>query len=252
MDEKVIWLMNNDTSERFVRVLKAWRLWVLAAVVGALIGWGVYALFPPPFRAKAVVVVDHNLEEVWKFSTDRRLFHYLGRETMKVEKLAWADETLQAVVDEVGDVTIEELRGGVLILSEPGDGPWLFWAEDPDPDRAEALASAWAQAFFDNVIAGIQAKPELSALRAELDAFLAENPNPSDNELNPILNMIDDLVDDTYGISPYLEIYYSEGESLTVTRVVDSAVYLFTGSMVGAFGMALVTLFFVRPEKDES
>ena len=101
------------------------------------------------------------------------------------------------------------------------------------------------------MIAGIEAKPELSALREELDAFLAANPNPTDNELNPMLNKISDMVDDTYGISPYLEISYNEGESLQVSQIVDSAVYLFAGSVVGAFGLALLTLFFVQPQKDE-
>ena len=47
------------------------------------------------------MVVDHNLEEVWEFRSAQQ-FYFLGRETRKLEALAWSDETMQLVADQVG------------------------------------------------------------------------------------------------------------------------------------------------------
>ncbi len=62
-----------------VRLLKAWRFWVLGALVGALAGAAVYTLAPPPFRARATVNVDFHMELAWPQNTDREQFYYLER-----------------------------------------------------------------------------------------------------------------------------------------------------------------------------
>ena len=252
MKKLLNWLLAPDTADRITRILKAWRLWVVGAVLGALVAWGVYALYPPPYRAQAIVVVDQNLEEVWVFPTDRHSFHYLRRETEKLEQLAWSDETLADVVEEVGGTSIEELRQEKLMLSEPEDGPWLFWAEDADLERAEAVVSAWVTAFEEGVSEGIAPWPELEAARADLSAFLLENPEVTEEELFPYLEKIDELADQTTAISPYIAVFISQDEELPVTRVVNQSVYLVSGSVIGTISLVLLALFASRPEKAQS
>ncbi|MGC8856115.1 MAG: hypothetical protein ACP5QU_04885 [Anaerolineae bacterium] len=132
-----------------IRLLRAWRFWLLTALLGALGGAAIYALFPPPYRAQATVNVDFNLEQAWPQESDREQFYYLERETRKLEEIAWSDTVLQAVAAADGQVTLPELRAGKLRLSQPGEAGWHFYAQDADPKRAAQLAAAWAQAFVD-------------------------------------------------------------------------------------------------------
>jgi capsular polysaccharide biosynthesis protein len=129
------------------RLLKAWRFWLLGALLGALIGGAVYLLFPPPYRATATVNVDFHLEQAWPQNTDREQFYYLEREARKLEDIALSDSVLQVVATQVQGVTIQQLRGQSLELSQPGNGGWHFYGLDRDPHKAAALASAWGQAF---------------------------------------------------------------------------------------------------------
>ena len=80
-------LLSPPTLEDLILLLRAWRLWVLGALVGALIGAVFFYLFPPPFRAKATVNVDFNLEQAWPQDTDRQQFYYLEREARKLEEI---------------------------------------------------------------------------------------------------------------------------------------------------------------------
>ncbi len=57
-----------------------------------------YLLMPPPYRARATVNVDFNLEQAWPQETDRQQFYYLERETRKLEEIAWSDAVMQSVV----------------------------------------------------------------------------------------------------------------------------------------------------------
>jgi capsular polysaccharide biosynthesis protein len=141
-------LFSPPSLEDFSRLLKAWRFWLLAALIGALIGAGIYYVAPPPYRARATVLVDFNLEQAWPKDTDRQQFYYLERESRKLEELAWSDSVLQ-VVAQSHAVNIAELRDEKLILSQPAEGGWHFYAEDQDRERAAAIASAWSQAFAD-------------------------------------------------------------------------------------------------------
>ena len=145
------WLYSPPSMDDLIRLLKAWRFWSVGALIGALLGAGLYYLAPPPYRAHATVLVDFNLEQAWPEETDRQQFYYLERETRKLEEIAWSDMVMGLVVETVGDVTTEELRNGTLSLSQPAEGGWNFYADDKDPEHAAELASAWSQVFVEQV-----------------------------------------------------------------------------------------------------
>ena len=144
-------LFSPPSTDDLTRLLKAWRFWSIGALIGALLGAGLYYLDPPPYRAHATVLVDFNLEQAWPEETDRQQFYYLERETRKLEEIAWSDLVMGLVVEADGNITTQELRDGKLSLSQPSEGGWHFYAEDQDPGRAAALVSTWSQVFVDQV-----------------------------------------------------------------------------------------------------
>jgi capsular polysaccharide biosynthesis protein len=145
------WLFSPPSTDDLIRLLRAWRFWSVGALVGALIGAGVYYIAPPPYRAHSTVLVDFNLEQAWPQETDRQQFYYLERETRKLKEIAWSDLVLGIIVEKNRDITTRELRDGKLSLSQPAEGGWHFYADDENPERAAALASAWAQVFMEQV-----------------------------------------------------------------------------------------------------
>lgn len=145
-------LLSPPSLEDLIRLLRAWRFWLAGAIAGALIGAAVYAVVPPPYRARATVNVDFNLEQALPAETDRQHFYYLEREARKLVEIAWSDEVLVRL-----DYPVDELRGGKLQLSQPAEAGWHFYADDHDPQTAERLASAWANAFVEQARAGIGA-----------------------------------------------------------------------------------------------
>ncbi len=145
------WVFSPPAPDDIIYLLKAWRFWFIGALVGALLGGVAYVLFPPPYRAVATINVDFHLEQAWPQNTDREQFYYLERETRKLEDIALSDSVLQQVTAQVSGVNVQQLRGGQIQLSQPGNGGWHFYADDRDPHKAAALASAWSQAFAQNV-----------------------------------------------------------------------------------------------------
>lgn len=141
------YVLAAPNSDDLIRLLKAWRFWLLGAVAGALLGTLVYLVAPPAYRARAVVNVDFHMEQAWPQNSDREQFYYLERETRKLEEIAMSDSVLNAVVSQVSGVTVQELRAGKLQLSQPGNGGWHFFADDRDARKAGQLASAWATVF---------------------------------------------------------------------------------------------------------
>jgi len=145
-------IFTPPSLDDFIRLLKAWRFWVLGAIIGSAIGAALYFIFPPEYRAKATVNVDFNFEQAFPTNTDRQDFYYLERESRKMVELAWSDDVLNEL-----NAPIEELREGKLNLSQPAEAGWHFYADDRDPQKAEALASAWANAFTEKAQAEIEA-----------------------------------------------------------------------------------------------
>jgi len=155
-------LFSPPSLDDLIRLLKAWRFWVLGALVGALLGTAFFYIAPPAYRARATVNVDFNLEEAWPEESDRQQFYYLERETRKLVEIAWSDEVLQAVAD-TNDLDVFTLRNEVLSLSQPAEAGWHFYADDHDPARAEALASTWALAFTEQAQAEMVEQVGLNA-----------------------------------------------------------------------------------------
>jgi hypothetical protein len=140
------YLLTPPSLNDLIRLLKAWRFWMLGAIFGALIGAVVYYVAPPPFRAQATVNVDFNLEQAWPQETDRQQFYYLERETRKLEEIALSDDVMGQLSSKFS-IPVEDLRGSKLQLSQPAEAGWHFYADDKDLHVAESLASTWAEAF---------------------------------------------------------------------------------------------------------
>jgi len=200
-------LFAPPSSDDFIRLLKAWKFWLLSAVAGALIGAAVYYFALPPYRARASVNVDFHLEQAWPQNTDREQFYYLERETRKLEEIAWSDGVLNVVASQVKGVTVDQMRGGKLQLSQPAVGGWHFFADDKDPKAAAALASAWAQAF------AVQVHTEV-------------------------------IASSTSGLEPYITVNADQIENVPTRRLLSVSTYLLAGAVVFLVLSALVVLFF--------
>lgn len=238
----------SASSDFLADLFGSWRLWLLGAFLGVLLGYAAFALFPPDYRARATVVVDSNLEEAWQFFPDRQLFQFLQRETERLEQLAWSDEVLQTVAAAVPGHSVSQLRGRVLQLSQPSDGGWHFYANDPDPAAAQALAAAWAQAFVDAAHAAVAASPELQAARAALNEELLK-PEPDDARVRELADDLSSLNESTKGISLYTELYVSQSADLPIARSLSQATYLLVGSAMGALAAPLYSLLAPRKHR---
>src|SRR5688572_33353431 len=118
-------LFSPPSIDDLIRLLKARRFWTLGALVGALIGAAIFYVSPPPYSARATVLVDFNLEEAWPQEADRQQFFYLEREARKLEDIALSDDVLQMLSSGL-IIPVEELRAGKLKLSQPAEAGWHF------------------------------------------------------------------------------------------------------------------------------
>jgi capsular polysaccharide biosynthesis protein len=166
-------LFSPPSLDDLIRLLRAWKFWVLGAIVGALIGAALYYLVPPTYRARATVNVDFNLEQAWPQDTDRQQFYYLERETRKLEEIAWSDDVLKTLSAE-SDISVQNLREEKLHLSQPSEAGWHFYAEDKNRKHAQILAGEWATLFAQKVKENVATSQGLNSF-IQVDATQTEN-----------------------------------------------------------------------------
>jgi len=237
------WLLRSPSENDLIQVLQAWRIWLLATLIGALLGSVVYFLIPPNYRARATVNVDQNLEQAWpKAYTERDLMTYLARETQKLVEVAWSDATLQLIVDHNPYTSLSDLRSGVLQLSQPSDGAWHFWANDPDPQKAARLASDWAKAFYEQSLQGVVVATQIQSLQESLLL------SPSDAEA--IKTQIKDLEPQSLGISSYLQISLSQSGEIPGERTSSPMSTILAGAAC-AWILTLLGLLFLGSKNED-
>jgi hypothetical protein len=227
-------LLAPATLDDLIRLLRAWRFWMLGALVGGLVGATFYFVRPPDYRARATVVVSFNMEKAWPNKPDNELFYYLERESRKVEEVAWSDATLQQVSAQTG-TSVEVLRSSKLELSQPEDGGWHFYASDPSATAADNLASVWAQAFTAQVQQGIQVAVALDAARGALER------SPDDAKLQA---NVKELESSSLAITPELQVSLAQGRDLPTSRKSSLGIYVAAGAAVFLAISALGILFF--------
>lgn len=234
-------IFSSPSSDDLTRLLKAWRFWVLAALLGGLLGAAIYFISPPAYRARAVVQIDFNIEEAYKPTQDKQSFYYVEREVRKLEDLAYSDSVMQVVVDKVSGVTVNELREGKLLLSQPGEAGWHFFAEDHDLKRAKELASAWAEAFNNRVKEAASASMTLQSYHAQIEAGCG-------TDCADLESKIANLESRAQGISPYVESSLLQSGNLTAKRKLNLSTYILVGAVSLMLVSALVILF-ISPRK---
>ncbi|MEP7134752.1 MAG: hypothetical protein ABI904_07440 [Chloroflexota bacterium] len=202
-------LFSSPSLDDLIRLLKAWRFWSVGALIGGLLGFAVFYVAPPPYRAHAVVLVDFNLEQAWPQDTDRQQFYYLERETRKLEELAHSDVVMEAIVAANPNVTAQELRNGMLLLSQPAEGGWNFYVDDADPARGAAIANAWVNAFVDQV--------RFQEAGSE-------------------------------GLNAFIEANLTRAAPMPFERSVSQSLYIFIGALVFLTLGSIVVLFFSKPQ----
>jgi hypothetical protein len=214
--------LTPPSLDDLIRLLRAWRFWVLGAIVGGLLGLAVYYISPPEYRTRATVVVSFNMEKAWVNKPDNELFYYLERESRKVADVAWADATLQQVADQTG-FSIAVLRSGKLELSQPQDGGWHFYANDPSAQTSTALSAAWAEAFTTQIRAGIQTAIALDATRKALET------DPGNAKL---MAAVQDLEAGSLAITPELQVSLAQVKDLPSARRSSPGTYVMAGAVL--------------------
>jgi pimeloyl-ACP methyl ester carboxylesterase len=228
------WLLSPPSLNDFLRLLNAWKLWLLGSALGALIGAAVFYLFPPMYRAKATVIVDFNIEESWTYGSDRGVFYYLEREARKLTEVAWADETVSAVSTVFPDLTVASLRGERLHLSHPEDGGWHFYADDPDSARAEEMVALWVESFVAQVRDGAV---NATSLRATMLAIKEGKVRATDVE-GDLLH----FEENSLGLLSYVEVSPTQIDNLPIERRNSLGEYIFFGAVSTSGLVALIIL----------
>lgn len=231
------WMLTPPSLEDLTRLLRAWRFWVVGALLGGLLGAAIYYIFPPEYRAHAVVVVDFNVEKAWPDSPDTERFYYLDRESRKLVEVANSDDTLQILSANL-KIPLAVLRPK-LELSQPQDGGWHFYASDPKPDTAAQLASAWAKAFVTQVRRGMQAEVALNAAREQLKA------SPNDEQIQ---DAIAELEAKALGITPELQVSLAQSQDLAATPKIGLGTYVLAGAG-GLFVLAALWILLIQKKQ---
>ena len=233
------WLLSPPSLDDFLRLLRAWKFWLLASVAGAVIGVVAYYIAPPMYRAQSTVVVDFNIEESWTYGADRDAYYYLERETRKLVEVAWADETVSAVGQAFPDLTVADLRQERLHLSQPQDGGWHFYADDPDPSKAEKMVVAWAKSFVEQTREGATNATALKAITTAL-----ENGAVALEDVEADLARLEE---GSMGITSYVEVSLSQKDDLPVVRRNSLGESVFLGAVTM---LVLSALFILLTETD--
>lgn len=202
-------IFSPPSLDDIIRLLKAWRFWSVGALIGGLLGAAVYYVAPPPYRAHAVVLVDFNLEQAWPQDTDRQQFYYLERETRKLEEIAYADAVLEVIATTNPDITMQELRGGKLFLSQPAEGGWNFYVDDLNPERAATLATVWATQFAEQV-------------RAQIAT--------------------------TDGLNSFIEVTVTRTAAVPIEHSVSLSLYIFVGAVIVLMLGSIIVLFLTKSQ----
>jgi hypothetical protein len=150
---------------------------------------------------------------------------------------------MQELAGEVGGVTVSELRGGVLLLSQPGEADWHFWADGRDPERASELATTWAAIFVEHIKSAATASMILQSYHATIESGCG-------TDCDQLESQIADLEVSALGISPFVEVGSTQAKNLPITRKIAISTYILVGA-VAALALGILAILFTGPRRNK-
>lgn len=149
---------------------------VAFGLIGALLAALLTVLGPDRYTARAVVMVDQQVDLALPPYSPVDDVLYVSRETVRLEDLTYADVLWEEVFNRLSSdqfesefSSFEDLRG---FVSAPHyqDGAWYFTSEHSDPALASALADAWAESFVETVQSWVETAQFEISLQTQLEA----------------------------------------------------------------------------------
>ncbi|WP_307872128.1 Wzz/FepE/Etk N-terminal domain-containing protein [Microbacterium paraoxydans] len=155
-------------------VMQSWMVLVGTIVAFALIGFGIFLIYPQKYTAEA----QHTVEPISVLSTGSS-FNTVNMETEKV--VATSTAVLKRAVEDLEDTSIEALRNNTVIDVPRNSQVLSFQVTANTPqaaaDRANALAEAYGAQRTDNARAVVeQTTAELGDSIAQLQAVVDSQP----------------------------------------------------------------------------
>lgn len=152
-------------------LVRHWAWLVVAAVLGALLAFGISRLIPPAYEATALVVISEPSQRV---QFDPRFETVTDDQPVKAyPELAKSDELLRNLLNVLPEGTtsgLTDLRG--KLGAESGSDPTLlrFSARSNDAETSAVLANTWASLFVDwaNRIYGIRNAQQVAFFEQQL------------------------------------------------------------------------------------
>lgn len=154
--------------------MQSWKVLVGTIVAFALIGFGIFLIYPQKYTAEA----QHTVEPISVLSVGSS-FNTVNMETEKV--VATSTAVLERAVDDLDDTSIEALRANTVIEVPRNSQVLIFQVTANTPklaaDRANALANAYGAQRTDNARAVVeQTTAELGESIAQLQAVVDSQP----------------------------------------------------------------------------
>lgn len=155
--------------EEILTVTHRWPLVIIVFLIGCLIGWGISAILPSPYRAETTLSVAYNADAIARNPDDYKNWHM-----NQLNALAIAPDVLQETLNQLRQidtywesVSAEEF-GETIGVHWRNTGIWRLTAESDTQEHALQAADIWTDTFLETYHAASSAAADANFLEAEL------------------------------------------------------------------------------------
>ncbi len=145
-------LMQRALRDEILQRSHFWPLPLVIFLAGCLIGWGMAALWPSPYRAETTLHVSYNGDTIFRNPDD-----FKNWQMEELNTLVLAKNTLQDTLSLLrgkdpywGDVNARQLES-MLSVYWRNTGKWRLVAQAPRPNLATELAAAWGEVVVEKI-----------------------------------------------------------------------------------------------------
>lgn len=132
-------------------ITRRWPALVIASLLGAAVAGGISFILPGLYRAQAAVTISYSE------TSDVRT---INSQTVLLEAIGYSDEVWAPVFRKLTQAGLMNAADDQTVfdqvqLPHPMVGEWRFTVNDSNPERAAAIANAWASSFTEVITTAV-------------------------------------------------------------------------------------------------